>query len=67
MICNEDIRTEAKRAGIRLWQIASRLGCAEATFSRKLRFELSTDEKAKIRAIITELGIDAGGQERRDA
>ncbi len=68
MICNTDIRTEAEQAGVRLWQIAARLGCADATFSKKLRFELSADEKTRIKTIIAELGsVKAEGQERRDA
>ena len=42
-------------AGVKLWQIAEALGISEVTFSRRLRRELSVDEKEKIRAIITEL------------
>ena len=52
---NIDIRTEAANAGVKLWQIAERLGINDGNFSRKLRQELSSEEKAKIRAIITEL------------
>lgn len=52
---NLDIRTESANAGVKLWQIAERLGMTDGNFSRKLRKELSSEEKAKIRAIITEL------------
>lgn len=52
---NIDIRTEAANAGVKLWQIAERLGINDGNFSRKLRKELSSEEKTKIRAIITEL------------
>ncbi|MEA1962242.1 MAG: hypothetical protein U9N81_13410 [Bacillota bacterium] len=38
------------------WQIAKRLGCAESTFCRKLRDELSPEDKAKVRQAIMELG-----------
>lgn len=52
---NVDIKTEAMNAGVRLWQIADKLGINDSSLSRKLRKELSSEEKAKIRAIITEL------------
>lgn len=52
---NLDIRTEAKNAGVKLWQIADELGMTDGSFSRKLRKELNHEEKAKIRAIIAEL------------
>jgi hypothetical protein len=49
---NNDIRQAAKSSGVKLWRIAERLGWADNTFSRKLRRELSTDEKEKIITII---------------
>jgi len=52
---NLDIRQAAKEANVRLWQIAERIGVNDGNFSRKLRKELSVEEKAKIRAIISEL------------
>lgn len=52
---NQDIRAEIKTAGLYLWQIADALGINDGNFSRKLRHELSDEEKAKIRAIIAEL------------
>lgn len=52
---NLDIRTEAAKSGVKLWQIAERLGITDGNFSRKLRKELTAEEKATIRAIITEL------------
>lgn len=52
---NVDIKTEAMNAGVRLWQIADKLGINDSSLSRKLRKELSSEEKTKIRAIITEL------------
>ncbi len=57
---NRDIKQEAKAAGARLWQIAQRLGLTDGNFSRKLRYELSETEKARIMAIIEDLkGGDA--------
>ena len=52
---NTDIRKYAKTHGVRLWQIADELGISEITMSRKLRYELSEDEKQKILEIINEL------------
>ena len=52
---NKDIREAAKAAGVKLWQIAEKLGINDGNFSRKLRFELSETEKAKILKIIEEL------------
>ena len=51
---NQDIRRAAAGAGVRLWQIAEALGIADCSLSRKLRKELSQEEKEKIFAIIRE-------------
>lgn len=56
---NEDIRRSAAGAGIKLWQIAEALGIADCNFSRKLRRELSSDEKSRILEIIMELSKEA--------
>ncbi len=52
---NQDIRLAAGAAGIRLWQIADRLGMTDGNFSRKLRHELPDSEKVRIREIIEQL------------
>ncbi|MDE6933464.1 MAG: hypothetical protein K2P37_12335 [Oscillospiraceae bacterium] len=52
---NQDIRRTAAGAGVKLWQIAESLGIADCNFSRKLRRELSAEEKEKIFSIIREL------------
>lgn len=52
---NQAIRTAAKENGIELWRIANKLGINDGNFSRKLRYELSEDEKQKILEIIDEL------------
>lgn len=56
---NQDIRQAAAGAGIRLWQIADKLGVNDGNFSRKLRREFSAEEKEKIFAIINELSKGA--------
>lgn len=57
---NQDIRNEVKESGLKLWQIAEKLGINDGNFSRMLRKELSDEKKAEIRAIIEEL---KGGEE----
>lgn len=52
---NQDIKLRAAGAGVRLWQIAEKLGIADSSLSRKLRKELSENEKQKIFGIIDEL------------
>ncbi len=59
---NLDIRNAAKESGVRLWEIADELGILDVSFSRKLRKELSTEEKAKIYAIIAQLSSVEGGE-----
>ncbi len=54
-IANNDIKTQAKKSGVYLWQIADKLGIADTRFSVKLRRELPQEEKAKIFSIIEEL------------
>ncbi len=56
---NIEIRTEAKKKGVKLWQIADKLGITDATFSRKLRHELVLEEKTRILGIIAELAKGA--------
>ncbi|MBR3868978.1 MAG: hypothetical protein IKM66_06655 [Clostridia bacterium] len=54
-MCNQDIREAAKKADIKLWQIADKLGINDGKFSRKLRNELSIDDKIEIFKIIIKL------------
>lgn len=52
MLRNQDIRTYAKENGVRLYQVADALKVSEPTMTRKLRHELSIDEKDRIFSII---------------
>lgn len=61
-MCNKEIRTAAKNAGVRLWQVAAAYGISDGNFSRKLRQELPQEEKEKILAIIDRLA-----QEKQEA
>lgn len=58
-MCNNDIREEAKKAGVFLWQVAAEYGVNDGNFSRKLRKELPDGEKRKILAIIDRLAKEA--------
>ena len=61
-MCNKGIREAAKKAGIRLWEVAAACGINDGNFSRKLRQELPQEEKEKILAIIDRLA-----QEKQEA
>mgnify|MGYP001538146082 FL=1 len=56
---NQDIRRMAAGNGVRLWQIAEALGVADCSLSRKMRKELSQNEKEKIARIIREISKEA--------
>ena len=58
-MANQDIRRAAGGAGVRLWQVANALGINDSALSRKLRKELSTDEKEKILSVIEQLAKGA--------
>ena len=62
-MCNADIRSEAKQAGIFLYAIADRLGVSEPTMTRLLRRELPIDKKQQIKGIIAELSAEKAKQE----
>lgn len=56
---NIEIRTAYMAAGIKQWQLAKALGLSETHFSRKLRQELSTEEKDRVIATIEKLSKGA--------
>lgn len=58
---NMEIRIAAKRAGVRLWQVAERVGVNDGNFSRKLRQELPPQEREKILVIINEMAAERTG------
>ncbi len=57
-MCNKDIRTAAKQAGVFLYAIADKLGISEPTMTRLLRRELPEDKKAQLKEIIAELAAE---------
>ena len=52
---NKEIRAAAAAAGIRLWEIADRLGLTDGNFSRKLRHEFPDAERERVLSIIGEI------------
>lgn len=60
---NQDIREVSKEAGVKLWQIAERLGMTEWSFSRKMRRELLPEEKMRIMEAVSKIREEMGGGE----
>ena len=60
---NLDVRWAVKDNGLYLWQVADFLGICDGTLSRKLRKELSDDEKQKIFYAVAHLKANEGGEE----
>lgn len=54
---NLDVKEKAKKSDVKLWQVSEELGISDGNFSRKLRRELSKEEKERIFAIIDELRL----------
>ncbi len=59
---NTDIRKYASDNHVMLWEIAEALGIADCNFSRKLRRELSNDDKARIYSIIDNVAADRAAE-----
>lgn len=47
-LANQEIRDLLKEANVKQWQIADALGISEGNFSRKMRYEVSEEEKQMI-------------------
>ena len=52
---NVELRTYALNHGVKLWEIAEKMGVSECTFSKSLRKEFDAEKKARIMKIIDEL------------
>lgn len=60
-MANREIRRAAAMYGLRLWQVAEAIGMNDSAFSRKLRRELSPEDKERVLAAIKELAKEVGG------
>lgn len=54
-MCNTDIKEYARQKKVKLWQVAMAMDMQDSNFSRKLRVELSQEEKQRIKDIIDKL------------
>lgn len=52
---NIEIRQAAKDNGVNLWQVAEAMKVSDITLSRRMRHELSTEDKKRILSIINEI------------
>ena len=52
---NTEIRQSFKDAGIKHWQVADEMHISEATMVRKLRRELSEEEKTRVLQVVEQL------------
>lgn len=59
---NLDIRFKAKAAGVPLWRIAKEMGISDMTLFRRLRKELSVQEKQKLLDVIMKIAADQAAQ-----
>ena len=56
---NVEIRSTAKKAGVRQWQIAEKLGISEFTLIRRMRHDLTQEQQKEILNAIIELAEEA--------
>lgn len=61
MQANMEIREKAKQLGVRLWEVADAFGLNDGNFSRKLRKELSKEDREKVLTIIDRLAQEKQG------
>ena len=61
-MANEAIKTAAKEAGVKLWEVAAALGMTDGTLSRKLRFEFSKEDRDKTLSAIKSLSVQKGAK-----
>lgn len=61
-MANETIRSAAKQAGVKLWEIADYCGVVDSTFSRKLRKELPADMQQNILSAIRTISEKKSGE-----
>lgn len=59
-MCNIDVRSAAKRNGVKLWEVAERWGVSEFTLCRRLRRELPAEDKTVLLGIIQQIADERG-------
>ena len=56
---NVEIRSTAKKAGVRQWQIAEKLGISEFTLIRRMRHDLTQEQQKEILNAIIDIAEEA--------
>lgn len=58
---NQEVKARIFESGVKMWQVANRLGIGEATLSRWMRTELTCEKKENILTIIDEIEKEQEG------
>lgn len=61
-MANEVVRAAAKRAGVRLWEVADYCGMADTTLSRQMRKELPKEKQQNLLGAIKVIAAQKGGR-----
>ena len=59
-MANDVVRAAAKKAGVKLWEVADYCGVADTTFSRQLRKELPQERQRILLAAIAAIEEQKG-------
>ena len=62
---NESIREEMQKNGVAQWQVADELGISEGTLSRKMRYELTPEDKRRVLKAIAKVGEAVGKSQKK--
>ena len=62
---NESIREEMQKNGVAQWQVADELGISEGTLSRKMRYELTPEDKRRVLKAISKVGEAVAKNQKR--
>lgn len=61
-MANEVVRIAAKRAGVKLWEVADYCGMADTTLSRQMRKELPKERQQTLLGAIKSIAIQKGAR-----
>lgn len=61
-MANDVVRAAAKRAGVKLWEVADYCGMADTTLSRQMRKELPTEKQKTLLGAIKAIAVQKGGR-----
>lgn len=60
-MANEELKQYILKKKIKCWEVADILGVSANTFSKRLRRELSIEDRKKVREAVDELANEKGG------